>query len=97
MKDAFSARVQFSRLSSMIRIMPWSDRILRDLRRSAHPTLGCLPNLYPPSVSGEEDREPVRRPAGHRGVVGQETGTWGEGAGEGRTGAGGTERSTPSD
>ena len=96
MKDAFSARVQFSRLSSMIRILPWSDRILRDLRTGAHPTLGCLPSLYPPNVSGRGPGT-SRRPAGHGGMVGQETGTWGEGAGEGRTGAGGTERSTPSD
>src|SRR5208337_2063649 len=59
--------------------------------------VGCLPSLYPPMCFRKEDREPARRPAGPGGVVGQETGTWGEGAGEGRTGAGGTERSTPSD
>ncbi len=40
---------------------------------------------------------PARRSTGRGGVVGQETGAWGEGAGAGRTGAGGTERSTPSD
>ena len=97
MKDAFFCQgpIQSARFHDQNPAMERSH--LKGSANRRPPDFGVPPKPLPAKCFRKRTGNQPGARLATRGMVGQETGTWGEGAGAGRTGAGGTERSTPSD